>query len=34
LPTATFSDPGDYVVRLMADDGGLATTADVHVGVD
>jgi hypothetical protein len=31
--TATFSAAGEYVVRLMAHDGGLATTGDVHVTV-
>lgn len=28
-----FSSPGEYVVRVMAHDGGLATTADVKVTV-
>jgi hypothetical protein len=28
---ATFTAPGEYVVRVMAHDGGLATTADVRV---
>jgi hypothetical protein len=32
--TATFSAPGEYVVRVMANDGGLATTADVRVIVE
>jgi hypothetical protein len=32
--TATFTAPGTYVVRVMAHDGGLATTADVRVIVD
>jgi hypothetical protein len=32
--TATFSAPGEYVLRAMAHDGGLASTADVHVLVD
>ena len=31
--TATFSAPGEYVVRVMAHDGGLATTADVQITV-
>jgi hypothetical protein len=31
---AVFSAPGEYVVRAMAHDGGLATTADVHVTVE
>jgi hypothetical protein len=31
--TAIFSAPGEYVVRVMAHDGGLATTADVKVTV-
>ena len=31
--TATFSEPGDYVVRVMATDGGLIDHADVHVTV-
>ncbi len=31
--TATFSQPGNYVVRLTATDGDLATTADVTVEV-
>ena len=29
----TFAEPGPYVVRVMAHDGGLATTADVQVTV-
>ena len=32
--SATFLDAGEYVVRLMAHDGGLGTTADVHFVVD
>ena len=32
--TATFRAPGEYVVRVMAHDGGLATTADVRVVVE
>ena len=32
--TVTFAAPGEYVVRVMAHDGGLATTADVAVTVD
>jgi len=31
--TLTFQDPGEYVVRVMAHDGGLGTTADVRVTV-
>jgi hypothetical protein len=31
---ATFGAPGEYVVRLLAHDGGLATTADLKVLVD
>jgi hypothetical protein len=31
--TVTFQDQGEYVVRVMAHDGGLATTADVQVSV-
>lgn len=31
---AVFSTPGDYVVRVMAHDGGLATTADVVIHVE
>lgn len=31
---AVFSTPGEYVVRAMAHDGGLATTADVRVTVE
>ena len=31
--TATFSEPGDYVLRVMAHDGGLITNADVAVTV-
>jgi hypothetical protein len=31
--TVTFQDQGAYVVRVMAHDGGLATTADVQVSV-
>ena len=31
--TATFSEPGDYVVRVMATDGGLIDHADVNVTV-
>jgi|SwirhisoilCB2_FD_contig_81_400945_length_2179_multi_2_in_0_out_0_3 hypothetical protein len=30
----TFHDPGEYIVRVMAHDGGLATTADVRVTVE
>ena len=30
---ATFSEPGDYVLRVMADDIGLQTTDDVNVAV-
>lgn len=30
----TFLDAGEYVVRVMAHDGGLATTADVRVTVE
>lgn len=30
---ATFAEPGDYVLRAIAHDGGLATTADVTVTV-
>ena len=30
---ATFNDPGDYVLRVMADDVGLQTTDDVDVSV-
>jgi hypothetical protein len=29
----TFSSPGEYVIRVMAHDGGLATTKDVRVVV-
>jgi hypothetical protein len=29
----TFSKPGSFVVRVMAHDGGLATTKDVNVTV-
>lgn len=29
-----FQDPGEYVVRVMAHDGGLAATADVRVTVE
>jgi len=32
--TATFSTRGEYVVRVMAHDGGLSTTADVRVSVE
>jgi hypothetical protein len=32
--TATFAAPGEYVVRVMAHDGGLATTADVSLRVE
>lgn len=32
--TAVFSARGDYVVRVMAHDGGLSTTADVRVSVE
>jgi hypothetical protein len=32
--TATFSEKGDYVLRVMAHDGGLDATADVHVIVE
>ncbi len=32
--TATFNAPGEYVLRVMAHDGGLVGTADVHVTVD
>lgn len=32
--TATFAAPGDYVLRVMAHDGGRAATADVLVTVD
>ena len=31
--TATFSEPGEYVVRVMATDGGLIDHADVNVTV-
>ena len=31
--TVTFASPGDYVLRVMAHDGGLSTTADVKVTV-
>jgi hypothetical protein len=31
---ATFAAPGDYVVRLMAHDGGLVATMDVNVRVE
>ena len=31
--TATFAAPGDYVLRVMAHDGGFITTADVAVTV-
>ena len=30
---ATFSEPGSYVLRVMADDVGLQTTQDVSVSV-
>ena len=30
---ATFSAPGDYILRAIAHDGGLATTADLTVSV-
>ena len=30
---ATFAEPGAYVLRALAHDGGLATTADVAVTV-
>ncbi|MCY4120677.1 MAG: hypothetical protein OXG72_07125 [Acidobacteria bacterium] len=30
---ATFAEPGDYVLRAIAHDGGLATTADIAVTV-
>ena len=30
---ATFSEPGDYVVRVMATDGGLTDHRDVKVNV-
>ena len=30
---ATFSAPGDYLLRAIAHDGGLATTADLAVSV-
>ena len=30
----TFQEPGEYIVRVMAHDGGLATTADVRVTVE
>ena len=33
VATATFAEPGDYVLRAMAHDGGLATAADVAVTV-
>ena len=33
LATATFAEPGDYVLRAIAHDGGLATAADVAVTV-
>jgi hypothetical protein len=32
--TATFSEKGDYVLRVMAHDGGLDATADVRVIVE
>jgi hypothetical protein len=32
--TATFSEKGEYVLRVMAHDGGLDATADVHVVVE
>ena len=32
--TVTFHDPGEYIVRVMAHDGGLATTADIRVTVE
>jgi hypothetical protein len=31
---ATFSAPGEYVLRAMAHDGGLDATADLHVSVE
>ena len=31
--TATFSSPGVYTIRLTADDGALASTSDVQIGV-
>lgn len=31
--TATFAEPGEYVLRVMAHDGGFITTADVAVMV-
>ena len=31
--SATFSEPGTYVIRALADDGGLMTHADVTVVV-
>ena len=31
--TATFAEPGEYVLRVMAHDGGFITTADVAVTV-
>ena len=31
--TATFGEPGEYVVRVMATDGGLTDHRDVHVSV-
>jgi hypothetical protein len=31
--TATFSKPGDYVIRAYADDGGVTTPADIAVSV-
>lgn len=31
--TAHFAEPGTYVLRATADDGGLATTADVTINV-
>ena len=33
LATATFAEPGNYVLRAIAHDGGLATAADVAVTV-
>jgi len=32
--TATFSQPGAYVVRAYADDGAVTTPADIAVTVD
>jgi hypothetical protein len=31
--TATFSKPGQYVVRAYADDGAVTTPADIKVAV-